>query len=76
MNKKTVWIIVILAVVVIVVCGFFLLGRGGNQVKYKTAAVARGDIETIVVTTGTLDPVTMVEVGSEVSGVIKNIYVD
>lgn len=76
MNKKTLWTIVILAVVVIVVCGFFLLGRGGNQPKYKTAAVARGDIETIVVTTGTLDPVTMVEVGSEVSGVIKNIYVD
>ena len=76
MNKITIWVIVLLVVGAIVVLGLFLIGSGGDQSKVKTATVGRGDIETLVITTGTLDPVSMVEVGSEVSGTIKNIYVD
>lgn len=76
MSKKTVWGIAIVAVAVVVVIGVVVLGNGSNEPKHKTAVVTRGDVEAIVVTTGTLDPVTMVEVGSEVSGTIKNIFVD
>jgi HlyD family secretion protein len=76
MNKLTIWVIVFILVVAIVLLGLFLIGSGASRSKVKTTTVRRGDIETLVITTGTLDPVSMVEVGSEVSGTIKNIYVD
>ncbi|MCX8159556.1 MAG: efflux RND transporter periplasmic adaptor subunit [Candidatus Saccharicenans sp.] len=77
MKKKTV--IIILAVVVIVglVLGFTLLKKGSNnKPKYRTDKVTRGDIEAVVTATGTLNPVVLVEVGSQVSGKIEKIYVD
>lgn len=77
MKKKTV--IIILAVVVIVglVLGFSLLKKGSNnKPKYRTEKVTRGDIEAVVTATGTLNPVVLVEVGSQVSGKIEKIYVD
>lgn len=77
MKKKT--IIIILAVVVIIglVLGFNLLRKGSNnKPKYRTDKVTRGDIEAVVTATGTLNPVVLVEVGSQVSGKIEKIYVD
>ena len=47
-----------------------------NNQQFKVEEVRRGDIEALVVTTGTLNPVKIVDVGSQVSGRIKNIYVD
>ena len=44
--------------------------------KYKTETASKGDIEALVVTTGTLNPVTIVEVGSQVSGKIEELYAD
>ena len=43
---------------------------------YKTAVINRGHIANYVAATGTVNPVTMVEVGSQIAGVIKRIYVD
>jgi HlyD family secretion protein len=76
MNKKTIVIILVLIVVIGAGLGLILSKSSSNKPKLKTTTVTRGDIEAIVVTTGTLDPVTMVEVGSEISGVIKSIAVD
>ena len=76
MNKKTMVTILVLIVIIGAALGLILIKSSSNKPKRKTTTVTRGDIEAIVVTTGTLDPMTMVEVGSEVSGVIKNIYVD
>lgn len=76
MNKKTIVIILVLIVVVGAGLGLILIKSSSNKPKLKTTTVTRGDIEAIVVTTGTLDPVTIVEVGSETSGVIKSIAVD
>jgi len=76
MNKKTMVTILVLIVVVGAGLGLILIKSSSNKPKLKTTTVTRGDIEAIVVTTGTLDPVTMVEVGSEISGVIKSIAVD
>ena len=44
--------------------------------KYKTEVVRKGDIVAFVATTGTLNPVTQVDVGSEVSGEITQVSVD
>ena len=43
---------------------------------YKTATIDRGPIANYVAATGTVNPVTMVRVGSQIAGVIKRIYVD
>ena len=67
----------ILAVIVVIFAVAFILFRNrGNAVKYRTEKVTRGDIEAVITATGTVNAVTMVLVGTQVSGTIKNIYVD
>ncbi|MBN1772191.1 MAG: efflux RND transporter periplasmic adaptor subunit [Deltaproteobacteria bacterium] len=44
--------------------------------KYELAAVERGDVVTLVTASGTLNPVVQVEVGSQVSGRIRELFVD
>src|SRR5215471_16911959 len=47
-----------------------------NGVKYRTGRVERGDITAYVSTTGTLNPVIMVQVGTQVSGTIDKLFAD
>ncbi|MCD8265662.1 MAG: efflux RND transporter periplasmic adaptor subunit, partial [Prevotellaceae bacterium] len=47
-----------------------------GKYSYETAKVERTNIVTSVTATGTIEPVTSVEVGTQVSGIISNIYVD
>lgn len=47
-----------------------------QPVSYTMATVSRQDIATSVTATGTIEPVTKVEVGTQVSGIIDKIYVD
>ncbi len=44
--------------------------------KYRTAAVERGSIESLVSATGTIRPVIQVEVGSQVSGTVQHLSAD
>lgn len=44
--------------------------------RYVTAALQRGTITRIVSANGTLNPVKLVNVGSQVSGIVKKLYVD
>ncbi|MBM3284274.1 MAG: efflux RND transporter periplasmic adaptor subunit [Candidatus Aminicenantes bacterium] len=77
MKKKIVISVVILVIAAGAILGWAILRKNGNSaVKYRTEAIAKGDIEALVITTGTLNPVTVVEVGSQVSGRIDKIYVD
>jgi HlyD family secretion protein len=48
----------------------------GDAPKFKTAKVERGPLTAVVSATGTLNPVVSVQVGSQVSGQIKEILVD
>jgi len=49
---------------------------GGRAPQYRLAKVERGPISAIVAASGTLNAVTTVQVGSQVSGQIKEIYAD
>jgi HlyD family secretion protein len=62
--------------IVIAIAGFILFRGNGNEPKFRFDKVVRGDIEMAVTATGTVNPVTTVLVGTQVSGTIKNIYVD
>ena len=48
--------------------------KGG--LKLETAKVSRGSISNSVTATGTVEPVTEVQVGTQVSGIIDKLYVD
>jgi len=77
MKKKIIIGVFILVVIVGIVMAFTLFNRNNNKgIKYKKEAIDKGDIEALVVTTGTLNPVTVVDVGSQVSGIIDKLYVD
>ncbi len=56
----------------------YVLIKGGKdgQVKYRTEAITRGDIQALVVTSGTVNPINIVDVGSQVSGKISKLYAD
>lgn len=55
---------------------FFLLKRGDKTVQYITQSADRGDIRATVSATGTVNAVTTVLVGTQVSGTIKQLFVD
>jgi HlyD family secretion protein len=55
---------------------FFFRGNNKTVTTYTTAVVTRATISNTVTATGTVEPVKQVSVGTQVSGVIKKIYVD
>ena len=67
-----------LAVIVVVGGGiwFFRGSKAKHKITYVTATVGKADISNSVTATGTIEPVTEVEVGTQVSGIIDKIYVD
>jgi len=76
MKNKKLWIgIGVIAVIAIV----FSLMRGGKKeekVSFDTAKVETGNIQTSITATGTIEPVTSVTVGTQVSGIVSHLYVD
>ncbi|MBR1927091.1 MAG: efflux RND transporter periplasmic adaptor subunit [Bacteroidales bacterium] len=75
MKQKTLWTIIgIIAAAVILWLVFRPTGR--ESVSLETAEVLKIDISSSVTATGTVEPVTKVEVGTQVSGIISKLYVD
>ena len=77
LNRKTVGIV--LAVVAVAgVAAYFMLhgGKSQVQVNFETAKVEKATIGSSITATGTVEAVTTVEVGTQVSGIIDKIYVD
>jgi len=53
-----------------------LVSCKGDEPSFRTEPVSRGNIQQNVTATGTVNAVTTVLVGTQVSGTIKNLYVD
>jgi HlyD family secretion protein len=74
-KNNILWIVI--AVICLGAAAFFLLRPGSKGgVSLETAAVTRIDITNSVTATGTVEPVTKVEVGTQVSGIIDKLYAD
>lgn len=69
-------VLVVLALVVLVAAGFVACRDKGDATSYRTENVDHGDIAQTVSANGTLNPVTLVSVGTQVSGTITDLYVD
>lgn len=67
---------ILLLIVVLAICGLLLQYRKRQPPRYKTAPVERGDLISSVSATGSLNALISVQVGTQVSGMIKELYVD
>lgn len=78
MKRKTIFII-ITSVIVIAATSFFLLKPkrvNADEIEIETGFISKGRISNSVTATGTLEAITTVDVGTQVSGIIENLYVD
>jgi len=75
--KKYKWLIIILIIVVAVLGYFYLKSKiGSKKTDYTYTSLQKGDIESDVSSTGTLEAINTVDVGTQISGTISKIYVD
>lgn len=75
MMKKTKSIALILMSLLIVLVAWLSLGSKEVGDTYRTAEITRGDIAEVVTANGTLNPLELVSVGTQVSGQISKLYV-
>src|SRR5574344_1786905 len=77
MKKKTIiWICIIVAAIIAICCWMFIGSSKSCEVKYETEKVQQADIANSVTATGTIEPVTSITVGTQVSGIVNKLYVD
>ena len=76
MKKKKIWWAV--GAVVLIALAVWLLsgGKKEEKVSFETAKIEKQDIHTSITATGTIEPVTSVTVGTQVSGIVAKLYVD
>jgi HlyD family secretion protein len=72
---KNKWVILVLIIAAVVAVAAFTI-RDKEKPQYFTSTVSKGDISDVVEATGTINAVTTVQVGSQVSGTIMNLYAD
>ena len=77
MTRRKLTLVSILAVLVLGgAAGFYWWSDGKGKTSFRTAPVERGDIQSTISATGTLNAVITVQVGTQVSGTIKELMVD
>jgi HlyD family secretion protein len=76
MKKKVIIAAVVLAGLILLIYGIYNFSGGNGNNKFQLAEISRGDLVTTISSSGTLSPVTTVDVGTQVSGTLARIYVD
>ena len=76
-NRKFIYIATAIVSFLAIVLFFIFNGNDkSNKIEYITKKVTQGDLSVVVSTTGNLNPTNSVEIGIEVSGTLKEIFVD
>ena len=76
-NRKFIYIVIAIISFLAIVLFFIFNGNDkSNKIEYITKKVTQGDLSVVVSTTGNLNPTNSVEIGIEVSGTLKEIFVD
>jgi HlyD family secretion protein len=76
MKNKKLWMGIGAVVLVALVIWLLSGGKKEEKVEFETAKVMKQDIQTSITATGTIEPVTSVTVGTQVSGIVAKLYVD
>ncbi len=74
--KKNVTLIAVIVVVIGIIAWFCLGSKKESKTNFEMTKVTRGNVSTSVTATGTVDAITSVEVGTQVSGLVSKLYVD
>ena len=74
-NKK-IWIVLLALLVIGILIWLFTGKKEKHTVTFETEKVVTTDIHTTITATGTIEPVTSVTVGTQVSGIVAKLYVD
>ncbi len=69
-------VIFVTIVIVVGASAYFILRRDNSRDNYRTEKIEKGDIQLTVTATGTVNAVVNVQVGTQVSGTISEIFVD
>lgn len=76
MNKKKALVIVAVAAIATLAVWLLSGGKKEETITFDTAAVAPANIMNSITATGTIEPVTSVTVGTQVSGIVSKLFVD
>lgn len=76
MNKKKTLVIVTVAAIAALAVWLLSGGKKEEKITFDTAAVAPANIMNSITATGTIEPVTSVTVGTQVSGIVSKLFVD
>ena len=70
------WIAIGVIAVILMAWFFMRGGKKEEKITLETAKVENASIHTSITATGTIEPVTSVTVGTQVSGIVSHLYVD
>ncbi len=76
MKRKRIILLSILIAILLAVTGIYFFSKKDKTFSWKTTAVERGDVRTAVTTTGSINALTTVLVGTQVSGTISKLFAD
>lgn len=76
MNKKKLLVIAAIAAIAMLAVWLLSGGKKEEKITFDTAAVAPANIMNSITATGTIEPVTSVTVGTQVSGIVSKLFVD
>lgn len=71
-----IWTVVAIIVVAAAAVWVFSGGKKQKEITFETEQVTKKNIQNSVTATGTIEPVTSVTVGTQVSGIVSKLYVD
>jgi len=74
--KKILIILGVVILILITIFGFLRINNSSEQIQFETETISTGDINSSITATGSLEAITTVDVGTQVSGIIQKIFVD
>ncbi len=75
MNRKTM-VAIALGAVGLLVVSYLVFGNGRKEEHVRLETIQRGDVSLVITATGKINPVTRVQVGTQVTGTISKIHAD
>jgi HlyD family secretion protein len=76
LKNKKIWMGVAAVVLVALIAWLLSGGKNEEKIEFETAQVKKDNIHSTITATGTIEPVTSVTVGTQVSGIVSKLYVD
>jgi HlyD family secretion protein len=75
-RKIILWSSISSAALLLLACYFLFIRNGKIKYDFRLDTVSQGDMTVYVTATGTINPVTSIDVGTQVSGIIVKLYAD